>query len=115
MNVIVKFFLVFVMTISGSLGAFFMKKCSGRMEKISIWKMLQIPELYMGGILYLIGACTNILLLRILPYTVIYPITSITYIWTMVISCILLKERITMNKVAAVIFIMLGVCAISIS
>lgn len=114
MNIIINIFLIFVMTISGSLGAFFMKKCSGRMEKTSVLEMLKIPELYAGGILYLIGACTNILLLRKLPYTVVYPVTSVTYVWTMVISCILLKEKITVNKVAAVILIMLGVCCISL-
>lgn len=114
MSAIVKIFLIFIMTISGSLGAFFMKKASGRLDKISVLKVLQIPELYAGGILYLIGACTNILLLRMLPYTVVYPVTSVTYVWTMVISCILLKEKITVNKVAAVILIMLGVSCISI-
>ena len=114
MNIFLLIILIFVMTFSGSLGAFFLKSGTSKMESISIIEMLKTPELYVGGVLYVVGACTNILLLRSMPYTVVYPMTSLTYVWTMFVSAIFLKEKITQNKVMAVACIVLGICFISI-
>ena len=84
------------------------------MRKMTFFEMLKTLELYFGGMLYVTGAVMNIFLLKILPYTVVYPMTSLTYVWTMVVSAILLKERISFNKVLAVGFIIGGICCITI-
>jgi hypothetical protein len=39
-------------------------------------------------------AIINILVLKQLPYTIVFPLTSITYIWTLMISYFLLGEKI---------------------
>lgn len=113
MNTFIRIAMIFVMTFSGSMGAYFLKKGTSKMQKLSILLMLRTPELYAGGILYVLGACTNIVLLRSMPYTVVYPMTSLTYVWTMFVSAFLLKEKITRNKVLAVVCIVLGICLIS--
>lgn len=114
MKLYVMIIMIFIMTFSGSLGAFFLKKGMEKNERISILKLLRIPELYAGAFLYVLGACTNIVLLRKMPYTIIYPMTSLTYVWTMFVSAILLKEKVTKNKVLAVIFIVTGICLMNI-
>lgn len=113
MSILILIVMIFAMTFSGSMGAFFLKKGTSKMQKLSILEMLKTPELYAGGVLYVLGACTNIVLLRSMPYTVVYPMTSLTYVWTMFVSAILLKEKITRNKVLAVVFIAVGICFIS--
>lgn len=61
------------------------------------------------------GALLNIYVLKFLPYTVVLPMTSLTYIWTMIISFYLLKEKITFKKILGVILILIGAFLISIS
>ncbi|MFR2167688.1 MAG: hypothetical protein ACLS5W_07540 [Coprococcus sp.] len=45
--------------------------------------------------MYLVSALLNIYVLRYLDYSVVLPLTSVTYIWTMVISYFILKEKIS--------------------
>ena len=113
-SIILKGIMILIMTLSGSMGAFFLKKGMNKIQIITLIGLLKIPELYVGGALYVVGAVSNIFLLRIMPYTVVYPITSLTYVWTMVISALFLKERITVNKVVAVGFIVSGICCITL-
>ena len=39
----------------------------------------------------------------------IYPMTAITYIWTLVLSALFLQEKITLRKLLGVAFIVFGV------
>ena len=50
--------------------------------------------------MYRASAVVNILLLRRLDYSVVLPLTSLTYIWTMLLSARLLGERLTGRKLA---------------
>ena len=62
----------------------------------------------LGVILYLIAAANNIFLLRYFDYSVLLPISSITYIWTMIIANRLLGEVITKRKIFGVVAIIVG-------
>ena len=44
---------VLLMTLLGSLGAFFFKKSTERMD--GIFSLLKIPNFYVGGVLYVAG------------------------------------------------------------
>lgn len=114
MNIIVSAFGIFVMTFSGSMGAFFLKNGMNKIRKVTMLNLLKTFDLYVGGVLYLIGAFTNIYLLRTMPYTVVYPMTSLTYVWTMIVSAMLLKEKIKLNKVLAIGFIVIGMFVITV-
>jgi uncharacterized membrane protein len=46
--------------------------------------------------------------LRFMEYSVVLPLTSITYIWTMLVSYLFLKEKITARKIAGVCLIVIG-------
>lgn len=95
----------FIMTFCGSMASIFLKKASDSLEIKKIF--LNIP-MYLGGGLYLLASFLNIYLLRIFEYSMVLPITSLTYVWTMVLSRIVFKERITARKVLGVLFILVG-------
>ena len=101
------------MTIFGAFGGFFLKKAAD--TGTSILKIFLSPYLYVGGILYVIGAVLNILALKKLNYTVVLPITAITYVWTLVISYFILKEKLRGKKIAGVILIIVGALILGFS
>lgn len=101
-----------IFTLFGAFGALFFKKASTTNKGIT--DMIFNVNLYIGGVFYLIGAILNIVVLKYLKYTVVLPITSITYIWTMLISYFIIKEKITMKKIAGITCIILGAGLISL-
>ena len=98
---------VIFMTLIGSLGAFFFKRSTGNTE--GALSLLRSPSFYIGSVLYVASALLNVVLLRYMEYTILYPMTAITYIWSLVISNRFLGERITVKKVAGVALICIGV------
>jgi drug/metabolite transporter (DMT)-like permease len=98
--------LVVIMTLSGALGGYFFKRATTQSEKLLgvIFK----PSLYAGGLFYVLGAGLNILVLKKLPYTVVLPLTSLTYVWTMAISYMVLNEKLTRLKITGVSLILVG-------
>ena len=97
------------MTVLGSFASLFLKKASGNIKMIEI---ILNKNLYIGGIMYIIAAILNILVLRYMEYSVVLPLTSITYIWTMLISYKILKENISRKKVMGVCLIIVGAIVI---
>ena len=93
------------MTLAGAFAGFFLKRASGN---LNLKALITNYNFYCGGFLYLIAALINIYVLRFLDYSVVLPLSSITYIWTMVISYYLLKEKITVKKVLGILLILLG-------
>ena len=100
-----------IMTLLGSVASLFLKKASGT---AGIFAMLKNVNLYIGGFLYLTSAVLNIWILRYLDYSVVLPLTSLTYIWTMVLSYLILKEKITKKKIGGVVLILIGAICVSI-
>ena len=99
------------MTLNGALGAFFLKAGMDRVD--GFLSMFRTPKLYLGGCCYLTGAVLNILLLRHLDYSVLYPMTAVTYVWSMLLSAAFLGERITRRKLVGVAAILVGVFILS--
>lgn len=95
-----------LMSASGALGALFFKKAAVR--AVSPLALLRLPALYAGGFFYLLGAGMSVLLLRTHPYTVVYPLTSLTYVWTLAFSARFLGEKIGKEKLAGVGCILAG-------
>lgn len=97
--------LLLLMTVFGAVAGLFLKRASGSDTIVGI---LQSPNLYLGGLLYLAAALLNVYVLRFLEYSVVLPLTSVTYIWTMILSYMVLKEKITAKKLAGVSLIIVG-------
>lgn len=105
------FILLIAMTLLGSVASLFLKKASGHSRLKEYFFDI---NLYIGGGLYLSAAILNIIVLRKLDYSLVLPLTSITYIWTMLISYAVLKEKITKKKMIGVLLILVGAVCISI-
>jgi len=105
--------LLYLMVIGGcALGAFasyFFKRASSRMEGLNVVALARIKPFWIGGLLYLVAAVNNIFLLGYLDYSILLPMSSITYIWTMIVANKLLGEKITARKIIGVAAIIFGV------
>ncbi len=99
-----------VMTFLGATASLFLKKASG---SEGILALMQNVNFYLGGMLYLLAAVLNIYILKFLEYSVILPLTSLTYIWTMALSYFVLKEKITGRKMLGVALILAGAVVVS--
>lgn len=108
--VILKVSLLIFMTILGALGGYFFKKATS--NGIGFQKSFLI-NFIIGGILYSGGAIFNIILLKYVPYTIVYPLTAITYVWSLIIAYFFLSEKITKRKWIGVSFIIVGALVIS--
>ncbi|MCM0647653.1 EamA family transporter [Clostridium swellfunianum] len=98
--------LCLIFTLAGAFGGLFFKKAAT--SSTNIIKTVLSPYLYIGGILYVIGAVLNIVVLKELKYTIVLPLTSITYVWTIIISYFILKEKITIKKLFGIAMILIG-------
>lgn len=104
-------FTLIVMTILASVASLFLKRASG---SDGLLNLIRNVNLYIGAFLYLISSILNIWMLKSLDYSVVLPLTSLTYIWTMMLSYAILKEKITKKKIEGVLLILLGAIFVSI-
>ena len=111
--------LLYLMVISGcALGAFasyFFKNASAKLSSPNFLVLLREKALWIGGLLYIVAAVNNIFLLGYLDYSVLLPMSSITYIWTMIVAYKLLGEKITARKTIGVAAIICGAALLASS
>lgn len=105
------YLVLLVMTLMGSVASLFLKRASG---SSGICKLLLNYNLYVGGGLYLLSALLNIWVLRFLDYSVVLPATSLTYLWTMFLSRLFLKEKLTKRKLIGMTLVFAGVLLVSL-
>lgn len=103
-----KFLLIIIMTLCGALGGTFFKKSSAKSKKINSYLMFGIS-------LYGIGAILNIILLKYIQLTILFPCNAITYIWTTLIAKYIFNENITKYNILGISFITLGLCFLYIN
>lgn len=108
----INYFLLIIMTMMGSLGGFFLSKST---SIGGIAYIIKSKSFYIGGLLYFLSALINIYLLKIIPYTIILPLTSITYVWSFILSYKFLKEKITYRKIIGISFIIIGALSLGIA
>ena len=97
---------VLVMTLFGSLGALFLKRGSAKVSELK--SLVTTQQIWLGGLFYLAGALLNIYLLRGYSYSIVYPLTSLTYVWSLILSALLLHEKVTVQKLFGIAAICLG-------
>ncbi len=106
MNSLLNVIIFISMTLMGAFAGYFLKKASA---SNSLKTLLTRPYFYSGGILYLISAILNVYLLRFIDFSIMLPLTSVTYVWTMIIAYKLLNEKITRKKLLGTGLIIVGV------
>lgn len=112
MSKAILFPVIAVMTMMGSLGGFFFKKCSSG-GSLGLRTLLS-PFLYIGGLFYVLSALVNIWVLHYMAYSTLMPMLGITYIWTLILSCLFLKEKFTMRKLGGIMLIVAGAALIGL-
>lgn len=104
-------FIVLSMTLFGALGSLFLKKAADSMK--SVMSLLLNFNFYIGVVLFCLGALINIVGLRYVPYSILFPIKSLAYVWTIIIAKIFLKEKLTKYKLLGMSILILGVLILS--
>ncbi|MGX7024321.1 DMT family transporter [Vagococcus hydrophili] len=105
--------ILIVTTLSGSIGALALKQGMNELAEVTFVKAITNKWLLIGCFLYIVSAATNIVLFKFLDYSIAFPMTSLTYVWTVFISYFTFKEKITPLKLLSVGLIMIGVVIIS--
>ncbi len=106
-------FLMVGASLFGSFGAVFLKMGAAGTSR-NIVSFLN-PKLAVGVALYLGSSVLYVLGIRGGPLSILYPIVSLSYIWTMIWARILFKEAFTARKVAALALILAGVIMVGIA
>ena len=104
--------LVIVSTLLAAFGSLFLKKSSKEFN-LSIKGILN-KNLIFGGIIYVLSTLFFIAALRRGEVSILYPITSLSYIWVSIISVLLLKEKMNKFRYIGILLIMIGVILIAI-
>lgn len=99
------------MGILASFGSFFLKKTA--MGGLSPRNVLTCKFLYIGGGLYVISSLLNYYLLKIYPFSLVVPLGALTYIWTQIISKVLLGEPGSVRKSVGIGLILVGVTVVA--
>lgn len=80
------------------------------------WKVFQNEEiilfLFLGFILYSIGAILMIVAFKFGKYSVVHPMLCTSYIFALVFGCMFLKENINMLQIVGILTIIIGVILI---
>lgn len=96
-----------------SLGQLLLKK--GTMDRAlqanvaSIVKTLFNPFIFSGYIVYAVASIIGLFVIKKFPLSVAFPAMSVTYVIIVILSAIYFHEKITLFKLAGVLFIMIGV------
>ncbi len=69
-------------------------------------------KFWMGGFCFFISTIPFLIAVKSADITVLYPFVSLSYIWTIILAKIFLKEKINRNKIIGIIFIIAGVALI---
>ncbi len=77
-------------------------------EKFEIIELIN-KNLFLSVFIYGIASIISVIALSGAPYIVIFPITSTTWIWSLILSHIFLNEEINRYKVFGIYLIILGV------
>ena len=103
---------VLIASVLGSFGAVFLKLGSARLDKglihIISWQSFAGVALYLASSMFYVAGVRNGEL------SVLYPMVALGYVWTLIWSRWMFRERITQQKVIAVVLILFGIALIGI-
>jgi multidrug transporter EmrE-like cation transporter len=99
--------LVIFASFIGSFGAVFLKMGSEKLKQ-GLGQLLNY-RLALGVGMYLLSTCFFIVALRNGELTVLYPLVSLGYVWTLLWSKLFFKEPLTRYKFAGLFLILIGV------
>ena len=105
--------LVFIASFIGSFGALFLKAGAGKLRH-GLRYLVFNGRLIAGVLLFVASSIAYVAGVRRGELSVLYPLVSLGYIWTLLWSRLFLKERFTRNKFLGLALIVLGIVFIGI-
>jgi len=105
--------LVFVAAFLGSFGAVFLKSGAGRLHR-QIRTLLLNWRLALGVAFYLLSSFFFVLGVREGELTILYPMVSLGYVFTLVWSRLFFREAITRNKFMGIGLVLAGIVLLSL-
>ena len=97
--------LLVAMTMLGAVASLMLKKACANLTLREIYRN---GWFFGGGGLYFVTALMNIALLRYLDYSVVLPFTSLTYVWSAVLSATVLTEQVSLKHGVALALLVCG-------
>src|SRR5205823_7383840 len=104
--------LILTSSLIGSFGAVFLKLGAEHM-KSSLRSLVRNYWLAIGVCLYLLSSVFFVMGVAQGELTILYPMISLGYIWTIVWARLFFKEPFTISKVAGLVMIIFGVALIN--
>jgi multidrug transporter EmrE-like cation transporter len=117
MNNIMMYISLLIAIMFGSSAALFLKLGSEKFKigfsLNSIMAILRNWKLILGLFLYATSTVFFIYSLKLGDLSIVYPLTSVSYIFITILSVLLLKEKINTYKIIGISFIVLGVILVT--
>ncbi|MBN2052402.1 EamA family transporter [Candidatus Woesearchaeota archaeon] len=104
--------LIFVSSLLASFGSYNFKIASKKFS-LNLLAQLRNKRLFTGMILFFMSTIIYLMALRMQSLSIIYALSSMTYIMVAVISVKLLREKINKNKWIGIALIILGIILIT--
>jgi len=105
--------LALVSTLLGALGALMLKQ-GASILKFQIKVIIRNYNLWLGFLLYVFASIIFVYALKFGELSMIYPLTSLSYIWVTLLSVVLLKEKVRLKKWIGISLILVGVILLSL-
>jgi uncharacterized membrane protein len=105
--------LIVISTIAGAVGSLFYKKAAADFS-LNLKKLLKNTNLFIGIIVFSSGTLIYLFTLSMGNLSVIYSLTSLSYIWIDVLSVKILGEKMNKSKWIGMGLIMIGIILISV-
>lgn len=105
--------LVLTASFVGSFGAVFLKAGAGRLHR-QLRTLIFNWRLALGVVLFLISSFFFVLGVRKGELTILYPMVSLGYVWTLFWSRLFFKEPLTRSKFLGLSLILLGIIVLSL-
>jgi len=105
--------LVMLASFVGSFGALFLKSGAARL-RFNVKDLALNWRLILGVTLFVTSSVAYVVGVRKGELSILYPMVSLSYIWTLLWSVLFLDERITRNKFFGLALIVLGIVFIGI-
>jgi drug/metabolite transporter (DMT)-like permease len=103
--------LVGIASFVGSFGALYLKAGAAKLN-LGLRYLILNGRLLLGVTLFVTSSLAYVVGIRHGELSVLYPLVSLGYIWTLLWSALFLKERITRNKLFGLLLIVLGIVLI---
>lgn len=103
--------LVNIGNVLGAIGALFFKQASSNLSLKNFYKN---KKLISGLIIYISSAVLFVIALKNGELTILYPMVASVYVWVVLFSIWILKEKMNMWKWLGIIAILIGVSLVGI-